>query len=80
MAGLRNDRPHCQEHLPAGDVVIASIAVDHTQAAWARTHSPAFLSLWFSPDDMLLEKWHEPELLVDRQESDWSGAALRLPR
>ena len=30
------------------------------------THSLAFLSLWFSSaDDMLLEKWHEPELLVD---------------
>jgi len=33
MAGRRNDRPHCQEHLAAGDVVFASIAVDHTQAA-----------------------------------------------
>ena len=73
MAGLRNDCPHYQEHLAAGDVVFA-IAVDHTQAAWSRTHSLAFLSLWFSADDMFLEKWHEPELLVDLAASeivDW---------
>jgi len=31
MASLRNDCPHCQEHLAAGDVVFA-IVVDHTQA------------------------------------------------
>jgi hypothetical protein len=64
MAGLRNDCPHCQEHLAAGDVVFA-IVVDHRKPTGLGTHSLAFLSLWFSADDMLLEKWHELELLVD---------------
>jgi hypothetical protein len=70
-----------QEHLAAGDVVIASIAVDHTQAVCARTHSLAFLS--FSADDMLLEKWHEPELLVDLAAPeivDWQSWVVLRPR
>jgi hypothetical protein len=83
MAGLWNDCPRCQEHLAAGDVVIASIAVDHTQAVWARARSLAFLSLWFSADDMLLEKWHEPELLVDLAAPeivDWQSWVVLRPR
>ena len=74
MAGRRNDCPHCQEHLAASDVAFASIAVTIRKPVRLGTHSLAFLSLWFSADDMLLEKWHEPELLVDLAASeivDW---------
>src|ERR1700730_17631147 len=47
------------------------------------THSLAFLSLWFSVDDMLFEKWHEPELLVDLAAPeivDWQSCVVPRPR
>src|SRR5258708_23087397 len=83
MAGRRNDCPHCQEHLAASDVAFASIAVTIRKPVRLGTHSLAFLSLWFSADDMLLEKWHEPELLADLAAPeivDWQSWVVLRPR
>src|ERR1700730_12773259 len=47
------------------------------------TDSLAFLSLCFSADDMLLEKWYEPELLVDLaapENLDWQSWFVLRPR